>query len=269
MRIFFKILDEFQNFHFSLLWKTGVFFHGSHLPFCFCVHKDKECDNKWSWIMGEGGPGDARRRRRRGCLSLRIGSGLGNLQALSSCTTGPLLNPQQICHFSAFPMSSSYPVYCKPPEPHGDHTKFSEPCPGWWLLAPWWEGRWLQQQAGVGRGSEPLSDAHQPRIPSRKVLCLAPRLMYSQTSQMAGAEPSLCLQGGMGGKWILAGFTVLINPLLSDFQTDERGGPGAETCCRLAVLGTGFHPPSLMTIPCIWFPQVSKFQCCNPKSRKF
>lgn len=49
--------------------------------------------------MGEGGPGDAVEvqevTRSRGCLSLQVGSGLGNLQALPSCTTGPLLNPQQ------------------------------------------------------------------------------------------------------------------------------------------------------------------------------
>lgn len=49
--------------------------------------------------MDECGPGDAADvqgvTRGRGCLSLWIGAGLGNLQALSSCTTGPLLNPQQ------------------------------------------------------------------------------------------------------------------------------------------------------------------------------
>lgn len=37
---------------------------------------------------------------------------------------------------------------------------------------------------------------HQPSIPGQEVLCPAPRLMYSQTRQMAGAEPSLCPQGG-------------------------------------------------------------------------
>lgn len=33
-----------------------------------------------------------------------------------------------------------------------------------------------------------------------------------------------------------------VNPLLSDFQIEERGGPEAETHCRLAVLGTGSQP---------------------------
>lgn len=176
----------------------------------------------------------------------------------------------KICHLSAFPMSPSYPAVLQATwATQGPHQVLGA-LPRLVSVGSLVRG---QVVPAAGRGGErqraSLSDAHQPRIPSREVLCPAPRLMYSQTSQMAGAEPSLCLQGGVGGDWILAAFTMLINPLLSDFQTDERGGPGAETCCRLAVLENGFHPPSLMAIPCIWFPQVSKFQCCNPKRRKF
>lgn len=278
MRIFFRILDEFSTVSklppLSFIWKTGVFSMAITCLFVSAYTKmmNVTTNGAESWVK----VAQEMQWRCKKWQGPKAAFHCGLEPSLATCRLFPALSlahcliHNKVCHLSYL---SSCPhltqLCCKSPESHTDHIKLWELCPGWCLLVSWWEGRWPQQQAEVRRGSKPLCDAHRPRTPSGKMLCPALRLMYSQTSQTAGAELSLCPHGGMGGKWLLAGFTVLTNPLLTDFQTDERGGPAAETCCRLAVLGTDSYLSSLVAIPYVWSPQVSKFQCSNPKTRKF
>lgn len=160
----------------------------------------------------------------------------------------------KVCHLSAFLLSPPYTVVLQAtwatqgPYQVPESSALAGTC--------WFPG----ERTGVSNSRQSWGQAASPSVWCSSVQdswpggiwpYSAPRLMYSQTSQMAGGETSLCPQGGTGGKWLLAGFTVLINPLLSDFQTDEKGGPGAQTSCRLAVLGTGSHPSSLTVVPCI------------------
>lgn len=125
-RTFGKISREFPAFSKLplLVWKADFFSeasHGSWLPVCFFIRTDDECDDRWSWSMGEAGPGDAvdteempPATRGRSCLALWTGARLGSLQAPSSCATGLLLDPQQtpspLCLPASLLMSLSHPV---------------------------------------------------------------------------------------------------------------------------------------------------------------
>lgn len=233
---------------FSYAQMTKVMMNGAEV----WVKVVKETQWRWSRCSKCQGAGVA--------LPCGLEPGYAACRLFSICVTGPLHHPQQSRSPLCFPVSCPHLIqlYCEPPEPHRDHIKSTS--------SGLSDARWLSGERAGGSSSRQrwgeaaspsLLGEHQPRVHWHEMLCPEPKQMHGWERPVAGAEPCLCPQGGK--RWLAACAAHIhhVNPLLSDFQIEERCGPEAETHCRLAVLGTGSHPSQGTIIA--WH---NSSQCC-------